>query len=58
MSNCFATNLMPYVIISTCANRDHVMPIIHFSGTTQDNTMNYIPASALTLLEVLDNLSI
>ena len=37
---------------------DHVTSIIHFSGTTQDNTMNCIPASALTLLEVLDNLSI
>ena len=58
MSNCFVTDLMPYIIISTCANRDHVVPIIHFSGTTQDNIVNCIPASALTLLEVLDNLSI
>ena len=37
-SNCFATDLMPYVIISTCANMD--LLTIYFSGTAQKDVGN------------------
>jgi hypothetical protein len=35
----------------------HVVSIVHFSGTAQEDTMDCIPAGAFALLEVLDILS-
>ena len=56
-SNCFATDFMSYVIISTCANRNLFEVTIYFSGTAQEDVGNIklIEEYIVSMETIVDN---